>query len=176
MQKQDIEDELSVFRQQWQRELESTPSPHRDSRPPQPPPTEPQPQLTDEEKVSERGAVVPFYKYHEHSSFASNSAALPLSNNNTIVIHNAVSVFSTAAFFLNPWCTKLMRIYDNTIQHALKHNWNTMFVCEGEAAVPVRRGAGAQRQAVRGDPALQARHTDPARRGDAPLRSLRAEG
>ncbi|XP_045767310.1 F-box only protein 9 [Maniola jurtina] len=47
-------DELTVFREQWQRELESTPSPHKESQPPEPAqPREPAPPLTDEEKAKQ---------------------------------------------------------------------------------------------------------------------------
>ncbi|XP_023948294.1 F-box only protein 9 [Bicyclus anynana] len=51
--KKEIEDELTVFRQQWQRELESSPSPHKESRPAKPVQREPAPQLTDEEKAKQ---------------------------------------------------------------------------------------------------------------------------
>lgn len=52
---EDVEDELAVFRQQWQRELESTPSPYKENQSPAKKETKisepPQPQLTDEEKA-----------------------------------------------------------------------------------------------------------------------------
>ncbi|XP_039750517.1 F-box only protein 9 [Pararge aegeria] len=51
--KEDIEDELTVFRQQWQRELESTPSPHKECRPAPLAQREPVQPLTDEEKAKQ---------------------------------------------------------------------------------------------------------------------------
>lgn len=51
-QNKDVEDELAVFRQQWQRELESTPSPYKEIQSPaRKEPKISEPQLTDEEKV-----------------------------------------------------------------------------------------------------------------------------
>ncbi|CAH2040177.1 unnamed protein product, partial [Iphiclides podalirius] len=52
VQTSDGDDELAAFRQQWQRELETTPSPHKDS-PHQQAKLEPEESLTDEEKAKQ---------------------------------------------------------------------------------------------------------------------------